>query len=121
MIKTKKKYETEIKTLSLHFIKEKTIISVAYTHTTHIKTSTPKGNTNAHKDVTNYTLLERVRVPRLLPILATESRSVVDTLSFLDAGDISKYYKQLDRRQAAALKAWRTRRGLESSVKTLKK
>ncbi len=102
---------TVIKSLSMHYIKEKAIVSVAYKHTEHIKTTNPKGKTNSLKDVTNFTLLDKVRVPRLIPELGNAARSVVGRMSFLDAADISKYYKLIDWRQAVALKAWRTRRG----------
>ena len=95
----------------MHYIKEKAIISVAYKHTEHIKTTNPKGKTNSLNDVTNYTLLDKVRVPRLIPELGNAARSVVMRMSFLDAADISKYYKLIDWRQAGALKGWQTRRG----------
>lgn len=107
----KKKNRTVVKALSMHYVKDKAIISVVYKHTEHILTINPKGKTNTFGDITNYTLLDRVRVPRLLPEMANETRKVVNVLSYLDAADISKYYQQLDWRQAAALKAWRTRRG----------
>ena len=109
--KRKRNNTTVIKSLSMHYIKEKAIVSVAYKHTEHIKTTNPKGRTNSLKDVTNFTLLDKVRVPRLIPELGNAARSVVGRMSFLDAADISKYYQLIDWRQAAALKAWRTRRG----------
>ena len=102
---------TVIKALSMHYIKDKTIISVVYKHTEHIKNANPRGKINALGDVTNYTLLNRVRIPRLLPEMANEIRRIVSILSYLEAADISKYYQQIDWRQAVALKAWRTRRG----------
>ncbi len=102
---------TVIKALSMHYIKDKTIISVVYKHTNHTKNTNPKGKTNTLGDVTNYTLLDRVRVPRLQPEMANETRRIANLLSYLDAADISKYYQQIDWRQAVALKAWRTRRG----------
>ena len=102
---------TVIKALSMHYTKDKTIISVVYKHTDHTKNINPKGKTNTLGDITNYTLLDRVRVPRLQPEMANETRRIVNILSYLEAADISKYYQQIDWRQAVALKAWRTRRG----------
>lgn len=103
--------KTVIKSLSMHYTKEKTIISVVYKHTEHVKTINSKGKTNTFKDITNYTLLDRVRVPKLMPEMAKETRKVVNILSFLKSSEISKKYQQLDWRQASALKAWCTRRG----------
>lgn len=115
MMKKRNQKKTAVKTvvraLSMHYIKDKTIISVAYKHTEHIKTINPKGKTNTFGDITNYTLLDRVRVPRLQPEMANETRRIANILSYLEAADISKYYKQIDWRQAAALKGWRTKRG----------
>lgn len=105
------KNKTVIKALSMHYVKDKAIVSVVYKHTENIHTTNPRGKTNTFKDVTNYTLLDRVRVPKLMPEMAEQTRVVVKALAYLDATDISKYYQQLDWRQAAALKAWRTRRG----------
>ncbi len=107
----KEKNKTVIKALSMHYVKEKAIISVVYKHTEKIHTINPKGKTNTLGDITNYTLLDRVRVPKLMPEMANQTRMVVRALAYLDASDISKYYQQLDWRQAVALKAWHTRRG----------
>jgi hypothetical protein len=109
---SRKKYAktTEIKSLSMHYTKEKSIISVVYKHTEHIKTANPKGKTNTFGDVTNYTLEDRVRVPRLMPLMAEATRKVVDKYVLFSAAEISNHYQQLDWRQVRALKAWRTRR-----------
>jgi hypothetical protein len=107
---------TVIKSLSMNYAKDKTIISVVYKHTEKIQTTNPKGKTNTFNDVTNYTLLDRVRVPKLMPEMGHAARRVVNALSYLDAGDISKYYQQVDWRQAAALKAWLTRRGIARQI-----
>jgi hypothetical protein len=111
--KFRKKVEnkTEVKTLSMHYKREKAIVSVAYNHVIKVDTTTPSGKTNTLGDITNFTLEDKVRVPRLIPLLGDETRKVVNKLAFLDASEISNHYKQIDWRQARALKAWRTRRG----------
>ncbi|KYK22748.1 hypothetical protein AYK24_00540 [Thermoplasmatales archaeon SG8-52-4] len=109
--KTKKfrKQRTEIKNLSIHYKLEKSTVNVTYKHTNHIKTALASGKTNNVQDVTNFTLEDKVRIPRL--INATGIRAWVSAYANFDASSIVKNFHQIDWRQARALKAWITRRG----------
>lgn len=113
------KHKTVIKNLSIHYKLEKSTVNVTYRHTDHIRTHLASGKTNTVQDITNFTLEDKVRIPRLID--ASGIRAWVSAYSDFDASSIVKSFHQIDWRQARALKAWITRRGHGHTVKIVSK